>query len=123
MKRTRVGAFSCGTRTIELFAIPGTRGGDFHLNPEGKPTEMNICIGYHRWYEVLQVLVHETMELCLIDVACRFRPAPDSAWSSDTYVFHANHAQFSEACARAGEFIAAAQYELAKVHRKAKREK
>lgn len=117
-KEKSVGVYPCGLRNVELIAIPGEGGGSFQVTPKGKLCILKVAVGYKLWNNVHSVLLHETLEMVLLDMGCRYRPSWDSAWSSDVFTFWFTHPQFCEAVARTSEFVAACQNDLAHVHRK-----
>lgn len=106
--RIRLGEFCIGNRPFLLFAIPALAGGSVEWFPQRNESIGEICIGLDRehWEDVLAVAVHETMETAIAEVGCRFKPTPDYAYASDGFVFHMDHNHFSEACARAANFLA-----------------
>lgn len=117
--RVKVGQYMLGYRNVDLYANPDSCCGSFTLSPNIGPSAMEVGTDLDHFWEVLNILLHEAMEMALCEVSARYRPNPcfaDSA--SDTYRFMFDHNQFTEASYRAAYFIAKSQYSLAKIHRK-----
>lgn len=110
-----------GYRNVDLYADPESCGGNFVLSPKDGAATMDVGTKFDNWFEVLQVLLHEVMEMAFCEVSGRFRPNPAFAdCASDTYRFMFDHNQFTEAGHRAAYFIAKSQNDLARHHRKHK---
>jgi hypothetical protein len=114
MKQRIVGHYELGHQSVQLVLREGD-GGEFYTVPErGKVPRIKVGADYTNWFRVVEVLHHEAMELALVMVGCRFQPAPDNGCDHTGYVFHMTHAQFSEASARTGQFMAAALPDLSR---------
>lgn len=122
---TKVGIYNLGVRAIEVFYDPKLRGASFEC---GDKALSRIIVGSRRglWEFTVSDLLHEIMEMCLLDMNARFAPCMDYAEASDGYVFHFNHDQFSQIVARAGHLFAEMLPDLRKAfdkHGKASRRK
>lgn len=82
---------------MDVFADPNSTGGSFDLHK----FRMTIGTNYSTWAEVLNVAIHELIEVQLVILNCRLSPSPDYARASDGYSFYMSHCQYSEALARA----------------------
>jgi hypothetical protein len=116
MKKT-VGIYDLGLHAVKLILDFSKEGG--HFTTDSKEHICEITVGANqRWEYVMQVLMHEAFELSLLEVRGRFRYTPDNAGSSDSYVFHFDHNQFSEAAARVGTFVSECLPAMGKVYNK-----
>lgn len=100
MTRERIGRFTLGIRSVELF-VRGGSGAEFDSAPDGGIAEVTVGLS-GQWPGVLGRFLHEIMELAFSDCCCRYSVCPDYANASDCYTFFANHQQFSEIIGRAG---------------------
>lgn len=106
--RKKLGVFELGLHMVRLFAIHGT-GGAFRLLPDdGGFPFIEVGIDRNDWPFVVGILMHEAMELSAHTMGFRFLPACDVSCDNGGYMFLMDHAQFSEATARAAEFVAPA---------------
>lgn len=121
MKPMAIGEYLLGSRNVKLIAIAGTSGGSFRVTPMHGTAEILVCLGYARWMQVFQILLHETFELAMVDCNCRFAPSPDYVESHDRYLFSMTHPQFSDIAARAAEFIGACAHDLSLAYKKQRR--
>lgn len=112
MRQKLVGVYHFGFEQVELYARDDTGGDVFVLPEKGRLPRMKIGMDYRHWNGVIATLFHEVMELAMDRANCRFRPTNNLNWSSDCYVFHLDHHQFTESCARAAEFTVACQDDL-----------
>jgi hypothetical protein len=105
MKPKTIGQWWLGTDYVTLIGRDGI-GGEF----ERRADKLTLGVGLtkERWLDVAGVLTHEAVELAMAQMNARYKPSVDLANGSDGYVFHCDHADFSEVCARAGEYIALA---------------
>lgn len=110
----KVGIYQLGYVWTEVWLNPLECGGDFHCMPGNcrdpqkpkQPARLTIGTADRQLWCCWGVLVHEALENLLCDLGVRFRAsAAYSASASDTFVFHFNHNQFSEASLRLGSFL------------------
>lgn len=116
--RTRVGQYMLGYRNVDLYADSECTGGFFKLAPMEGVANIQVGTKYDHWHELLNVLLHETMEFALCEVGCRFKLEPSFIDGHDGYKFMFTHDQFTEATSRAAYFVCKSQNALARVHRK-----
>ncbi len=98
-----LGTFPLGPRNVEVFVDRAHGNGSF----AGPESGMEIGLAHQDFATVMGVLVHEAMEFAMMDIRCRWTPAPDISHGHDGYLFVMTHPQFGEASARVGEFLAA----------------
>lgn len=103
-----LGKCQLGWRSIDLYALPHALGGSFQCMPEiGVDSIMKIGMNYEAWSDVVEVIIHEVHEFNMCDLGLAFRPQNHySQTCSDGVMFHFDHNQHTEACARTGYFIA-----------------
>lgn len=65
------------------------------------------------WKDMINKLLHESMEFFMEKIQCRFYPCNDLAHNSAAYVFVMNHQQFADCCAKAGELLSTSLPDLA----------
>lgn len=107
-----IGSYKLGLIPIKLLGVIGETGGSFDLGDGVIEVGLASDGG---WGRCLTILLHETMELALMQVGGRYVPSPDYAAASDGYHFVVNHDKFSEAVGRAGWFLMDAVPALANV--------
>ncbi len=108
MRQVIVGAFSMCSEYCELVLREG-KGGEFYFMPEeGHVPRIKAGADYDAWDSVVEVILHETMELALARLKCRFEAADDFGNDLHGYLFIAQHKEFSDACVRTAEFLVAA---------------
>lgn len=123
MKQEIVGVYPCGPEYVQLVLREGD-GGEFWTMPEkGHICRIKVGADYDQWWRIVDVLMHEAMELAMMRICCRYEPAPDHSRDCGSYSFVMTHAQFSNANARAAMFVAAALPDLAKAWKKWRRRK
>lgn len=123
MRQKIIGTYEAGFEAVELVLREGT-GGEFYTIPEkGKICRIKIGGDYKRWDEVVNVLLHEIVELQLFRKDCRLENSNDISRDHAGYLFVATHPQFSDAIAKAAEFIAPALPDLAKAWAQWKKKK
>jgi len=120
MKQKVIGSYLIGGEYAELVLREGT-GGEFYLTPEeGHIPRIKVGADYSDWQDVLGVLIHEAVEMALARVKCRYTPEDDFGDDHLGFLFVVEHKDFSDACSRAGMFIAAAQDDLRREWKKRK---
>lgn len=108
MKQKIVGTFSLGLEYCELVLREGD-GGEFYLMPEeGHVPRIKVGADYDKWTSVVATILHEAMELALARLRCRFFEQDECGMDPLGYIFFAQHKDFSDACARVADFLAAA---------------
>ena len=106
MKQKIIGTFYMGHTEVELVLREGD-GGEFYAAPErGKIPRIKVGADYKEWRKVVQVLLHEAMELVMEDMYLRYNCSKETAGDHASYMFMFNHSpQFTEICARVGDFL------------------
>ncbi len=119
MKQKIIGIY-IGREQCQLVLREGT-GGEFWVTPE-KGSLPRIKVGAGEvggtWKSVVDVLLHEALELQLYRLGCRFEPSDDMGRDHATYLFVLNHCQFSDAVARTGLLLAQCLPDLAREWRR-----
>ena len=121
MKQKIVGIYEMGYMAIELVAREGT-GGEYYTIPEhGHIPRIKLGMDHTQWRDVVDVLLHETLEFAIDTKNGRLRPTYDTTLGHDNFVFLLTHPQFSDMCAKVAEFITTALPDLAAVWKKWKK--
>lgn len=121
-----VGKYDFGNNVVGVLAEPGTGSASFccsfaNENPSAAHPKVEglnyIIVGlqHRRWRGVMDVLLHEALELALTELGLRFEPCPNFNKSHAGYSFFMTHEQFSEATARAAGFVSQCQNDLCKI--------
>ena len=112
-----VGAFPLGCIAVDLYALTHQFGGCFFTNPDGKaPPRIKVSIEYDRWDSVVEVLLHEALELSMSLKSLRYERS-GVAGDASSYTFLFDHTQFVDLCDCAASFITPAMPRLATIHR------
>lgn len=121
-----IGRYRLGWRTVEVFGDPHKSGGQFEYFPDvslpdGKhddETVSRMTIGFlHNddWWEVFNVILHETWEMAAADHNVRYKRTDlFMSWASDAFVFHFNHNEFTEITAQSAHFLSFALDDIKK---------
>jgi len=121
MKKQIIGIYEIGYERVQVVFRAGL-GGEFYLCPrDGKIPRIVIGADQDRWSEVVTVLLHEAMEMIILRVGGRYKPTNRIMSDHGCYLFCFDHDQFSDACARVGEFMASALPEVGTAWKKWKR--
>lgn len=118
MKLVRIGAYSLGSESVELFLRDGV-GGNFSTRSDSEQ-QAAIYIGGDEpeWYMVVSAFLHEALEFAAMRMGLRFEPDIDIGRNASGYVFFATHTQFAEQVGRAAQFSAVALPALATAWKK-----
>ncbi len=118
MRQVIVGTYCCGHAQAQLVLREGD-GAEFYLVPEdGCVPRIKLGADRTSWSKMVSVLLHEIQELIMEQRHYRYTAAGDRAQDHGSYVFMLNHAQFSDLCACAGEYLTAALPDLATAWKK-----
>lgn len=120
MKQKIVGVYDMGWESVEIVLCEG-QGGEVFLRPEkgvNRVGRIKVGADNTQWWSVVSTLLHETMEYSLCRMRCRYYCIEDLKIDQNAVVFSFDHQQFTEVCARAGEFIAAALPDMEKAWKK-----
>lgn len=112
-----LGVYEMGYNRVEIEYDAKENGGSFTLLPKGDRRVSVISVGlkHNRWQNVLDVLLHEAMELALYRANARFDPSQNVTGDHSKYLFCCNHPTFSDCCAVVAELITGCQRDLFKV--------
>lgn len=114
MKQKIIGIYDLGFEQAQL-VLREDIGGEFYCIPEkGSIARIKIGADQQHWDQVMAVLLHETFELLVMRAAGRWSPCSHLSRDHAAYLFSFNHTQFSDICAKQGEFLAAALPDLAR---------
>ena len=120
MRQKVVGLYQLGWDEVQIVLREGT-GAEFFTCPgDGKCPCIKVGVGKkgqpESWPTVVSAMLHEAMELSLVRLDTRFAHSERAVSCDHDFVFVHTHGQFSEACGRAGECLAACLPDLAKVY-------
>jgi hypothetical protein len=124
--KRRVGVYALGPASVELWVDDETASANFSLFVDGELGKLpRIRVGTRRrtWHGVFETMMHEVVEMAMVQVCCRWAPNPDYATSNAGYLFVVNHEQFSDVVSRAAEFIADAGAPLLREFKRSARRK
>jgi hypothetical protein len=111
--RKKIGRYELGIRKVDVYGRPGT-GGDFsRATEENGIAEINVGMEEKEWADTISILLHESAELAIYDMRCRYNPDPDFSRDHGNYIFLLTHEQFSEIIARVAWFISRALPDVA----------
>lgn len=119
----KLGRWQLGWRYVNVFVKPKEIGASFNFCLEGEEAQMSIGLQYDDFRRVVDSLMHETMEMSMVEQGCSFTRT--DAWErnvTDAYTFHMNHSQFTEATTRASWFMCNVMEDLRKAYNKYHRE-
>lgn len=113
-----VGAFPLGFISVDLYALTNDSGGCFYTNPDNQSAP-RIKVGIQRphWPSVVEVLLHEALELAMAINRLRLERS-GVAGDSSSYLFVFDHTQFVDLCDCAASFITPAMPALQAIHHK-----
>ena len=116
-----VGTFPliCGVN-VDLFAMVNDRGNGYcYTHPDDTHCpRIKVGIARDDWQDVVGVLIHEAMELCLLVRGLAFTNLASFRTNSDDRTFIMNHSEFSHMTEYMGQFLAKALPEIADVFEK-----
>lgn len=122
MKQKIIGVYPIGMSQVQLVLRGGT-GGEYYVFPEkGSLARIKVGADQEQWRDVVGVLLHEAFEYTAMHLALRYAPAPDLSKDNGNYLFVMTHTQFSDVCARSGEFISCCLPDLGKAWDKWKKQ-
>lgn len=99
-------------------STPGQKA--YHSKVEGL-NYIVVGLNHPTWARCLGTLLHETMELVMMQLQCRYSNAESFSRSHAGYWFWFTHEQYTDMIERVGIFIARSQCALAALHRKRKK--
>jgi hypothetical protein len=104
MKDKKIGSYWLGMGYVDLYVYNG-KGGHFNTGPEsGALPRITIGIDDSLPY-ILEAILHEAMELTMLQMDTRFYPDSAIVQNCGHYVFHLDHNAFQECCARVSRFM------------------
>ena len=108
MKQKIVGTYRLGGEYVELVLREGT-GGEFYYTPSpAHISRIKIGADYDEWRDIVLVFLHESMELALSRIKCRYSKIDDFGEDLHGYLFIMRHEDFSDACGRVADFTVGA---------------
>jgi len=112
MKPQVIGDYEIGYEMVRLVLRDGCGAEFYRLSDD--VTLPTIVVGADEagWTQIIARLLHESFELVLDRLGCRFYPSGDLAQNSSAYTFMLDHQHFADCCARVAEFLAAALPDL-----------
>lgn len=120
-KQPFVGTYRLGTSNVDVYGITGQMGGQFFLIPDSKSLpRIKIGFGYKHWWEVVNVVLHESFEYLAVQRGKRFGPDGACDGASDIYLFVLNHSDMTNICDEQAYFISNCLPDLATVWKKHK---
>ena len=114
-----LGRFPLGYSPVRVF-VTAESGGSAFVQTSRKLPAISIGLDESSWDSVLAVALHEALELSAMQQNAHFEPTLDTSGESGRFMFVMDHMQFSEACGRAGIFLAALAPKLAKAYKRFK---
>jgi hypothetical protein len=103
MKRF-LGKYQLGSHTINVYTDENGCNGSFNFRND--LPEMIVGMGGNeQWWQVLEVLLHEALELSFSQNLSRLLPDIKMSDNSDAYIFLCNHSSFSEIVAQTANFM------------------
>lgn len=122
-KQIFIGTYPLDCQNVELYALTDETNGYFYSRPDDKsPGRIKVGIGTPHWEEVVGILLHETMEMLMTKLRCRYE-ATGVIGDHSSYTFIFNHCQFVDLCQSQASFIAPALPRLLAVWQKQKEKK
>lgn len=95
-----IGKYELGLRDFKLYAST------HHCSGSANLRNCEIFVGCSaEWKDTVNVLMHEALEVALIDNNCRYVPNMNYGQSDDQFMFIMSHPQFSQSVAQAAEFV------------------
>ncbi len=113
MKPQIVGNYEIGYEYVRLILRDGTGAEFYRLSDD--ITIPTITLGSEaKWVGVVARLLHESFELVMDRLGCRFYPTDNLANDSSAYTFVLDHQRFADCCAKVADFVAVALPDLKK---------
>ncbi len=114
MKSQIVGDYEIGYEYVQLILRDGV-GAEFdRLSDDVTIPTITLGSDEARWVHVVARLLHESFELVMDRLGCRFYPAGNLANDSSAYTFVLDHQRFADCCAKVADFVAVALPDLKK---------
>lgn len=114
-----VGIYRCGVSNIELYGLTHDHGGCFYVQPDNKSMpRMKVGLAYDYWWEVVNVLMHESFEYLAVQRNLRMIPCGNHTNASDVYRFHLDHNDMTQLIADQAYFLTKCLPDLARVWKK-----
>lgn len=104
MKQKIVGSYYIGSTSAQVVLREGN-GAELYLQPEkGAVPRMKLGADV-KWWELLDALMHESLEMQFCLLQCRFLESGKVCRDLGSFLFVFTHDQFTEACGRSAAFI------------------
>ena len=117
MSRRKLGTYALGDDWIRVCYDVQRSDGIFYVRDK----RMVVGLCHDLWRDVLDVLLHETLEYCLTRLNLAYEPMDQWTQSTSSRSFIMDHNQFTEACAMSAPFLTFVQPALATVYNKAQK--
>lgn len=106
-----------------MYVFYETFGGEGYLTPEpNRP--MRIKVGLNgSWPEIVEVLIHEAMELCMFRMGMSYKKSNWVTRNSSDYLFMFDHQDFTQLCGVLGRFLSKALPELSAMYKSVNKKK
>ncbi len=117
------GSYELWHESVEVYVFYENNVGEGYLVPEpNRP--MRIKIGLNAvWPYVVEVLIHEAMELCMHRMGMAYKRANWVTPSSGDYQFMFDHAEYTQLCGVVGRFLVSVLPELEKLYKSVRKER
>ena len=116
MKQKIVGTYPNWGGYIEVVLREGTMA-EFYCNPDPdkhKPPRIVIGADSKSWSYTFASLLHEALELTIVQIRCRYELNDDSSGDNGNLMFIMSHTDFSEASHRTAIFLSECLPDFAK---------
>ena len=114
MKPQIIGDYEIGYEYVRLVLRDGTGADFYRLSDDVTIPTIVVGADEANWTRVVTRLLHESFELVLDRLGCRFYPSGDLAENAAAWVFMLDHQQFADCCAKVADFVAVALPDLKK---------
>lgn len=106
MTDIEIGTYDLGWERVRLVGVT-RNGGCFNLCPKTPPAFIEVNLGEEHWVSLVNILMHETLEMVLTRLHVRYEPSQGLSRDHCQYIFSFNHFQLSEAAYMVAEFVTA----------------
>lgn len=111
-----VGIYRLGMTNVEVYGVTKMQGGMFYCVPDDLSLpRVKIGFNYDRWWEVVNVLLHESFEFLAAQRGVRMVPCGACQGASDSYRFIMDHNDMTNICDEQAYFISKCLPDLATV--------
>ena len=122
MSSKRVGAWRLGPVSVSLYLRQGINAEFTTGRNEGECPRITLGADYEYWHEIVNCLLHESMEMTYTLLDVRYVSSLDYASDNGHNFFAMDHTKMSEACGWVGGYLAFALPELSKAWKQWRRD-